>query len=153
KLIKQLLVLLALLTLPAVAFAADGGSCSALQAQGEMKGQYREECFYICHGKIDTATACTEFDFQAQPHTGIPYKSRIELHAVAGCDDAYSIVVTQGSVSGGTEHGLVTLNAATTALVISPDWSLGRFLNVDIDNDTNDNCTDMTVIIKTYNPL
>ena len=56
-------------------------------------------------------------------------------------------------VTGGKEHDLVTLTSATDGGDANPDVTLMRFINADVDTDTDDSCTDLSVVLWMYNEL
>ncbi len=146
---KYLFLILALLTAP-VAFSADGDSARPLQATGETPGKYREACFYLCHEKDSADSTCSEFDFQTLVHGGIPSKATVEIYAATGCTGAYSVDINQGSVSGGTEHDLVTLNASTTAASLGSDVVIRRFWNTDLATMTSCATDTFQVVLCAY---
>ena len=149
----KFLIFLAALLVATGASAADGDSCNALQAKGALQGEYRVDCFYLCNGKDSGDSDCTEFDFQAEPRTGIPEKILIQIHTTTSCSAAYSVDINHGSVSGDTEHDLVTLNASTSAASIGPDVALGRFLMTDLATMTSCATDTFQVLLWTYRKI
>ncbi len=149
-------ILAALFLLPQGAQSADGDSCNlttVYQEPGKNPGQFLHQCFEVCDTKDEDDATCTEFDITlagADPRPGYTEKSMFEISLVVGCTDTYSVDLNHGMKSGGTEHNLVVLNAGTRAFIVGPDTTLFRFVNTDIDDATNDGCTDLTVLYHTW---
>ena len=144
-----LIAALALIAAPA--FATDGDALlETIQTHGKALGKYHIHSFILCDSKTTGTNpdTCAEFDLQKNGGPGMPDKLIIQIDAVAGCDAAYTVDINHGSVSGGTEHDLATLNAATTAVSIGDEVTLGRFLNIDLTN--LDTCTDFDVTLRSY---
>ena len=149
-------ILAALFLLPQGAQSADGDSCNLTtvhQAVGKNSGQFLHQCFELCDTKDEDDATCSEFDVMAagaDPKPGFTDFQILEIFAATGCTDTYSVDINHGMKSGGTEHDLAILNAGTPAAIVGLDTIMMRFLNTDIDDATNDGCTDLTVLIHFF---
>ena len=118
---KKLILLVAALTLPFSALAADGDAITdANTTTNQGNGAYWSTAYVFCDKKLAASpNTCAEFDLNAKG-IGMPAAFVVSIDSHTNCDPGYDIDIRGTTLSGGTEQHLWgTINATTSSLQVT----------------------------------
>ena len=125
------------------AWAADGDKDTAASF---VSRDYSVEAYKLCDAKVNTDSACGEFDTVAGQRTlGTFYFFAIDSDT--GCSGAAAVAIKGADTSGGATHTIATITKGGTTAYQTPG-PVPRYLSAALSTMTD--CSNLTVRVLSY---